>query len=92
MASADPYTPDYLDAEDPDIIDVESSLDYRYSEEGRATWDGDLRGGYFNSSEDLRDGGSNDTDNYTLRFRYGVNLGFTDHARLKARLAATCSV
>jgi hypothetical protein len=91
VARADPYTAAYLDADDPDIIDVEGSLDYSNSEAGRATWDGDLRGGYFNSSVDLRDGGSSDTDDYTLRFRYGVNLGFTDHARLKARLAATCS-
>jgi hypothetical protein len=91
VASADSYAAGYLDADDPDIIDAESSLEYRYSEENRATVDGDLRGGYFNSSVDLRDGGSNDTDDYSLRFRYGVNFGFTNHARLKARLAATCS-
>jgi hypothetical protein len=88
---AEEYQPVYLDADDPDNIDVESSLEYRYSEQKRASFEGDLRGGYFNSQVDARDGSNDDSDDLTLRLRYGANFGFTEHARIKARLAATCS-
>lgn len=91
FAQAAEYLPGYLDAEDPDTIDVEDSLEYAYSEQKRASFGGDLRGGYFNSEVDARDGGSDHSDDFTARFRYGANFGFTDRARLKARLAATCS-
>ena len=50
-----------------------------------------MRGGFFNSEVDSRGGGSDHSDDFTLRFRHGANLGFTDRTRLKARLAATCS-
>ena len=81
----------YLDEEDPANVDVEGSLDYSYSEAKRATFDGDIRAGYFNVETDLRDGNTDHTDEFALRIRYGANFGFTDHARLKARLASRCS-
>ena len=90
-AQAQEYRPAYLDQDDPENIDAEDSLDYRYSEEDYATMDGDLRGGYFNTRVDARDGSREDSDEFALRLRYGVNLGLSDFARLKARLATTCS-
>ena len=91
IARGSEYHPVYLDADDPDAIDAEDSLEYAYSEPRRASFGGDLRGGYFNSEVDLRDGGKDYSDEFALRFRYGANLGFTDQARLKARLATTCT-
>ncbi len=90
-ALADEYTPVYLDEDDPASIDVEGSLDYARSEEKRATFDGDLRGGYFDVQTDLRDGSNSSSDEFAVRFRYGANLGITDYARLKVRLAARCT-
>lgn len=91
VALAKEYTPVYLDEYDPENVDLEDSLDYRYSEAGRASFDGDLRGGYFNSEVNQRDGSTDSSDEFAVRLRYGVNLGFTDHARLKARLATVCT-
>jgi hypothetical protein len=87
---AEEYSPVYLDDDDPSLIDVEGSLDYRYSEARRFSFDGDLRGGYFDSRIDLRDGGKAETDEFTLRVRYGANFGFNEHLRVRARLAAVC--
>jgi hypothetical protein len=91
VTQAGEYTPVYLDQEDPTTIDVEGSLDYAYSERNRASFDGDIRGGFFNVETELRDGSTDYSDQFALRIRYGANLGFTDHARLKARLAVRCS-
>jgi len=91
IARASEYLPAYLDADDPDAIDAEDSLEYAYSESRRASFGGDLRGGYFDSQVDLRDGGKDNSDEFALRFRYGANFGFTDQARLKARIATTCT-
>lgn len=91
LASAAEYVPDYLDADDPLKIDVDGSLDYPYVVPDRITFDGDVRGGYFNADVDQRDGTSDHSDDFTLRVRYGANFGFTDFARLKARVAAVCS-
>jgi hypothetical protein len=82
---------DYLDEADPNLIDLEESMDYRDSESGRWSFDGDLRGGYFNSDVDQRDGSNDENDELTLRFRYGLNYGLSDTVRLRARLAAVCS-
>ena len=90
-AQADEYAPVYLDEDDPASIDVQGSLDYKHSGEKRASFDGDLRGGYFDTQTDLRDGGRSASDEFAVRFRYGANLGITDHARLRARLAARCT-
>ncbi len=91
VTQADEYTPVYLDEEDPATIDVEGSLDYAYSKRNHASFDGDIRGGFFSVETELRDGSTDYSDRFALRIRYGVNLGFTDHARLKARLAVRCS-
>jgi hypothetical protein len=91
MTQADEYAPAYLDEEDPATIDTEGSLDYAYSERKHASFDGDIRGGFFNVETDLRDGSTDHSDEFALRIRYGANLGFTDRARLKVRLAARCT-
>jgi hypothetical protein len=85
------YTPEYLDEDDPNRIDVEDSVAYPYVDPDRVTFDGDVRGGYFNVDTDLRDGNSDHSDEFALRVRYGANFGFSDFARLKVRLAAVCS-
>ena len=91
VAFAGEYAPEYLDADDPLSIDTEGSLEYAYSQTGRATFDGDVRSGYFATDVDQRDGTSDNTDEFAFRVRYGVNVGFTDHIRLKARLATVCT-
>lgn len=83
--------PTYLDADDPIHVDYDDSLDYAYAEPRRLSIDGDLRGGYFNTQVDARDGSSNDSDNLTTRLRLGGNYSFSEQWRLRARLAATCS-
>ena len=50
------YAPEYLDEDDPNSVDLQDSLDYPFSEKGRWSFDGDLRGGYFASDVDQRDG------------------------------------
>ncbi len=90
-SQAQEYSPGYLDEDDPANLDVQGSLDYAYSEAKRASFDGDVRAGYFNVQTDLRDGSSDNSDEFAVRVRYGVNLGFSDRARLKARLASRCS-
>lgn len=91
FASSDEYDPEYLDGDDPTRIDVEDSLDYPYVEPKHISFDGDVRGGYFNTDVDQRDGTSDHSDHFTLRVRYGANVGFADFARLKVRVAAVCS-
>ena len=90
-AWAENYAPDYLDGDDPLKIDVEDSLDYPYVEPKRISFDGDVRGGYFNADVDQRDGASDHSDDFSLRVRYGANVSVTDFARLKVRVAAVCS-
>jgi len=85
------YQPEYLDAEDPLLIDIEESLDYPYKRPGRFSFDGDLRGGYFDTEVDARDGSRDDSDEYRLRFRYGANYSFSEQFRIRGRLAASCS-
>ena len=85
-AQAQEYSPAYLDQDDPDNIDAEDSLDYRYSEEDYATMDGDIRGGYFNTRVDDRDGSREDSDEFALRLRYGVNLDFFEKGRFDLAL------
>ena len=87
--AADDYG--YLDDTDALSIDVEDSLDYDQSEARRFSFDGDLRVGYFSSRQDQRDGGTRDQDDLLARFRYGANYGLSDYARIKARVAMTCS-
>jgi len=89
---AQDYLPVYLDEDDPAIVDLEDSLDYPDSEPGQVGFDGDFRVGYFSTRRNLYDGSNDNSDDVTARFRYGANFGFTDHARLKVRLATVCSV
>ncbi|MEM8767770.1 MAG: hypothetical protein AAGE43_10025 [Pseudomonadota bacterium] len=84
------YEPDYLDAEDPNLIDLEESFDFEGSEAGRFTFDGDLRGGIFASEVDQRDGSRTTNEELTMRFRFGVNYGFSDSFRIRARAAMLC--
>jgi hypothetical protein len=91
IALAEDYSPVYLDEYDPENVDLEDSLDYKYSEPGRFTFDGDLRAGYFDAEVEQRDASTDNNEEVIARIRYGVNFGFTEHARLKARLATTCS-
>jgi hypothetical protein len=90
VASAQQSNPEYLDSDDPSLIDLNDSLDYADSEKGRWRFDGDLRGGYFASDVDQRDGSSSQNDAFTLRFRYGANFGISDNVRVRARLATVC--
>lgn len=90
ISLAEEVSPVYLDDDDPNLIDVEGSLDYQYSEARRFSFDGDLRAGYFDSRIDLRDGGNEESNEFTVRARYGVNFGFNEHLRIRARLAAVC--
>ncbi len=85
------YLPTYLDRDDPLLIDIEESLDYRFKDPGRFSFDGDMRGGYFNTEVDARDGSSENSDEFTVRLRYGANYSFSEAFRVRARLAATCT-
>ena len=87
---AEEYLPEYLDEDDPNYVDLQESTDYRFSEKGRWRFDGDLRGGYFASDVDKRDGSSDRNDEFTLRFRYGANFGVSDYFRVRARVATVC--
>jgi len=87
---AEAYLPEYLDEDDPNYVDLQESSDYRFSEKGRWRFDGDLRGGYFASDVDQRDGNNDRNDEFTLRFRYGANFGVSDHFRVRARVATVC--
>jgi len=82
--------PEYLGDDDPNLIDLTDSLDYAGSEKGRWRFDGDLRGGYFASDVDQRDGSNVQNNEFTLRFRYGANFGINDNLRVRARLATVC--
>ena len=88
---AEEYMPAYLDEDDPANIDVAGSLDYDYSQRKQVSLGGDIRGGFFNVETDRRDGSTDHNEEFALRIRYGANLGFTDHARLKVRLAGRCT-
>ena len=88
---ASDYRPGYLDAEDPIHVDYDDSLDYAYAAPRRLQLDGDVRGGYFNTEIDARDGSSDGGEDYRLRLRLGANYGLSDTWRLRARLATTCS-
>lgn len=90
-AMAEEYQPAYLDVDDPIHVDYDDSLDYAYSQPGRLSLDGDLRGGYFYADVDERDGSTDSSGDSTLRLRFGANYSFSDLWRLRGRLAATCS-
>ena len=88
---ADEYRPGYLDAADPIHVDYDDSLDYPYAVPTRFSVDGDVRGGYFDTRVDARDGSTDDNDVYRLRLRLGGNYSFSESWRLRGRLAAICS-
>jgi hypothetical protein len=60
---------DYLGDDDPLTVDVEDSLDYAYEPPGAITFDGDMRGGYFNFDTDQRDNTSDSRDEFAARLR-----------------------
>ena len=81
---------EYLDEEDPNLVDLNESIDYDDSEPNRWNFDGDLRGGFFANEVDERDGTTSEHDEFTIRIRYGANFGLTDNLRIRGRLAMVC--
>ncbi|MFA7523245.1 MAG: porin [Halothiobacillaceae bacterium] len=55
------------------------------------SWSADLRGGYFSSDRDARDGSSDTTDELRARIRLGLEAELNDSWRAKARFAGRYS-
>ncbi len=71
-------------------VDVDNSIDMDIAKKGwflRA----DLRGGFYSTDTDLRDGSSFSVDELRLRGRLEADIAIQDTLRFKARIAAACS-
>ena len=76
--------------DDTAAVDVDNSIDIAVDNKGwflRA----DLRGGFFASDVDLRDGSSLSLDELRLRARLEADIAIQDTLRFKTRVAGVCS-